>query len=607
MSKLLHFQLAKASFFFKYWEVHAVQNVKIHLTESLNLEENRKSSSSQGWRFFDSTKYTAKVSNDSGMAEETNLESDLDREPTALLKTECLQIDVSCTKTSSCVRRTHKGRFLSFFKSCLSRTWPRKLPLTSAYRALRHTMEEREEISRSVPSPSSSSQGRSPVDFIKQINWASLVDLCHEWIKHPMNIALLLWSVCVAVSSSMQGLLLLGMLNKEFPALSSRNRWIEINNQVLNALFTLMSLYQHPSLFHHLVLLCRWRPEDIIELRKVYSKNAARRTYEWTHMLIILTLLHLTCFSQYVLCGLYWGYTIATRPEFVEDLFNAIGFVAPVLAGAYAICSPLGRELVSDKKEEDDQVMTPETTSHRVAVSEPEWNGGLFDCRGETSVGCLSFFCTFCIFGWNMERLGFGNMYVHIAMFFLLCFAPLWIFGISALHISNDTIRDIVAMAGLVLSLCGLLYGGYWRIQMRKRFKLRGNGLCCCSETAADYARWLLCCSCSLAQEVRTANLYEVEDGVFCRKVEDVPDEAAVLLCPLPRERRSKAGMGTEYDFDWKWGVWDRGEMVRREDGVEDEGLLLAMEEGGRRGEVGGRRGVSIFEVKPPFQESMQL
>lgn len=133
-------------------------------------------------------------------------------------------------------------------------------------------------------------------------------------------------------------------------------------------------------------------------------------------------------------------------------------------------------------------------------------------------------------------------MYVHIAMFFLLCFAPLWIFGVSALNISSVWMRDVVAVSGMVLSVCGLIYGGFWRAKMRERFKLGGDGFCCGSETAADYLRWLFCCCCSLAQEVRTGNFYEVEDGRFYRRdLGGEDDELGLLLCPLPRERKASS------------------------------------------------------------------
>ncbi|BAT15541.1 Os12g0109700, partial [Oryza sativa Japonica Group] len=91
------------------------------------------------------------------------------------------------------------------------------------------------------------------------INWSSVRSATKDWITNPMNIAMLLWLLCVAVSGAMLVLLLLGLLDGAFPTPAARNHWIEINNQVLNALFTLMSLYQHPVLCHHLFLLCRRR------------------------------------------------------------------------------------------------------------------------------------------------------------------------------------------------------------------------------------------------------------------------------------------------------------------------------------------------------------
>ncbi|PKU81701.1 uncharacterized protein LOC110108608 [Dendrobium catenatum] len=468
------------------------------------------------------------------MGEELHFES------TVLLKIQCLKIEIPSTKTGSCTRRGHRTKLVNFFKACRSRDWRRKISPFASSSIFRQTVDEREEISLSVSSPGDV-QPSFPANFIKKLNLSSFIDLCKEWIKHPMNIALLIWFICVASSSSMQALLLLGMLNKEFPGKSSQNRWIEINNQVLNALFTLMSLYQHPSLLHHLVLLCRWKPEDIIEIRKIYCKNGAHKPNEWAHIMVILVLLHITCFSQYVLCGLYWGYTITTRPEFLENFFNAIGFIAPTVAAAYAMYSPLGKESSSDSN--DSETVKLKLTNQRASVTEPEWNGGVFDCRNDISVSFLSFFCCFCIFGWNMERLGFGNMYVHIAMFFLLCFAPLWIFGISALNISNGWMRNVVAISGMVLSVCGLIYGGFWRLKMRKRFKLGGNRFCCGSEAATDYLQWLFCCWCSLAQEVRTGNFYEVEDGGFYRKDLGVggEDDFSLLLCPLPRESKESS------------------------------------------------------------------
>lgn len=362
------------------------------------------------------------------------------------------------------------------------------------------------------------------------VDWCSVRSTCKGWIKNPMNIALLLWLLCVGVSGAMFVLLLLGLLDSAFPTAALRNHWIEINNQVLNALFTLMSLYQHPAICNHLFLLCRWRPADAAELRAAYCKDGAGpRPAERAHLAVVVALLHVTVACQYVLCWLYWGYIKKTRPELVENGFFVLGVAAPVVAVVYTVCSPLGKDLQCDLACSDAGMVTQRLTTGHVVI-EPEWAGGMFDCGGDAAAGWLSVFCTFCVFGWNMERLGFGNMYVHIATFVLLCFAPLWVFGVSALHIHDIVIGDMIGGAGVLLCVCGLLYGGYWRIQMRKKFALPGSRACCGSKSLTDYARWLFCWPCALAQEVRTASSYDIDGESFYRKVVDYGDERKPLL-----------------------------------------------------------------------------
>ncbi|CAL4963892.1 unnamed protein product [Urochloa decumbens] len=358
------------------------------------------------------------------------------------------------------------------------------------------------------------------------VDWASARRAGKEWLKNPMNMALLLWLLCVGVSGGMLVLLLLGLLDGAFPLPANRNRWIEVNNQVLNALFTLMSLYQHPALCHHLFLLCRWRPRDAADLRAAYCKQGAGaappRSGERAHMAVVVALLHLTVACQYVLCGLYWGYTKSARPDLAEDVFFALGVVSPVAAAVYTACSPLGKGHELASSDSDSPPPQHIGIGHAVVVVEPDWAGGMFDCGGDAAATwCLSLSCTFCVFGRNMERLGFGNAYVHAATLALLCLAPLWVLGVSALHIHDVVIGDTVGAAGVLLCAGGLLYGGYWRIQMRRRFGLPGSGACCGSKSLTDYARWLFCWPCALAQEVRTTNLYHVHGEILYSKVAD--------------------------------------------------------------------------------------
>ncbi|XP_073008879.1 uncharacterized protein [Typha latifolia] len=439
--------------------------------------------------------------------------------------------------------RSHKQRLLDFLKATPSSDWLKRLKLPSPLKYLQQTVDERENVSISVPSPLGVPHNLH-INFIRIINWVFLFNSFKEWLKNPLNIALLIWSVCVAASATMSGLLLLELLNQAFPTKSSRNHWIEINTQVLNALFTLMSLYQHPKLFYHFALLCRWRAEDIIELRKVYCKNTAYRPREWAHMMVVLVLLHITFFAQYALCGLYWGYSSTQRPEIAETYFFILGTASPIFAALYTVYSPLGREYDSDpERKAQDEILDADASGsnkhflklyeRRLMVGEPEWVGGLFDCSEDITLGFYSFFCTCCVFGWNMERIGFGNMYVHMFTFLLLCFAPFWIFNISALNIRDYILGDIVGDAGVILCFFGLIYGGYWRIQMRKKYKLPGNSFCCGSASVTDYMQWMFCWSCSLAQEVRTANFYDAKDERSSRNLQDGDEESLTITSEM--------------------------------------------------------------------------
>ncbi|XP_021904137.1 uncharacterized protein LOC110819305 [Carica papaya] len=417
------------------------------------------------------------------------------------------------------------------------------LKFGSASAKFKRIAVEKDEVSRSVPS--SSGHGlRERINgvFTRKIDWISLMKMCKEWIRDPMNMALFVWITCVAVSGAILFLVMTGMLNHALPKKSQRNAWFEVNNQILNALFTLMCLYQHPKRFYHLVLLCRWKPEDISKLRKIYCKNGTYKPHEWAHMMVVVILLHLNCFAQYALCGLNLGYKRSDRPAIGVGICISVAIAAPAAAGLYSIISPLGKDYDSEMDEEAQvhvdagEEKKPEQLILKslekrysfagmdgevIIENRPLWSGGIFDFWDDISLAYLSLVCSFCVFGWNMERLGFGNMYVHVATFLLFCMAPFWIFNLAAVNIDNETVREALSLTGIVLCVFGLLYGGFWRIQMRKRFNLPGYNFCCGKPAVTDCALWLFCCWCSLAQEVRTGNSYNIVEDKFCKKQAD--------------------------------------------------------------------------------------
>ncbi|KAK1283938.1 hypothetical protein QJS10_CPB21g01497 [Acorus calamus] len=436
-------------------------------------------------------------------------------------------------------KKHHDKRFLDFLRA---RPFRKLIPV------FRKSESNTDSPSTSTSPPTSTNRRRHfRVPFVRKINWPYLKNYCMEWIKNPVNVALLFWLACVAVSLIILFLVMTGILDGAIPKKSRRKKWIEIDNQILNALFTLMCIYQHPKLFHQAVLLVRWTPNDASELRKSFCKNGVRRPHDRFHIWLVVVLLHITCLAQYVLCGLYWGYNRKDRPDVAENLCIGVGIAAPVIAGIYTVYSPLGRKPTEEESRAharaDEEASSLPKQRRGEPVSRPEWAGGLFDVRDDSTVFWLSCLCTWGVFGWNMERLGFGNMYVHIVTFVLLCLAPFWVFNIAALNIHDDVVKPAIAITGIVLAVFGLFYGGFWRIQMRKRFGLPGNGWCCGRPAVTDCFKWLFCWPCALAQEVRTGNLYDVEEGSLYVKggggggsgsSDGEGSEAA--LHPLPRE-----------------------------------------------------------------------
>nr|ABA96202.2 hypothetical protein LOC_Os12g01890 [Oryza sativa Japonica Group] len=322
--------------------------------------------------------------------------------------------------------------------------------------------------------------------FVRSVDWRALRAKCLAWAKHPMNAALLVWLAFVAGGVAFVFLLMTGALNSAVPDASRRRRWTEVANQMLNALFTIMCVYQHPKLCHHLALLLRWRAADVAELRALYCKNgAAGLRRERLHVAVVVLLLHATCFAQYGYCALFWFFGRDNRPDLAVNLCMALGLGFPIVAALYMVYGPLGRKIVLIPASTDDEnvksqvdeanaiAVTAQCDSNRnrAVVAKPEWAGGLFD------VG------------------------------------------------DDPTVARAVAVVHVL------------RVRMRRRFGLPAHhwSMCGGRATAADYGKWLCCAPCALAQEVRTTNLYDVEEDVLYAKGGEEEEEEAAMA-PLERE-----------------------------------------------------------------------
>ncbi|KAJ6805492.1 uncharacterized protein M6B38_159490 [Iris pallida] len=349
-----------------------------------------------------------------------------------------------------------------------------------------------------------------------------------KWLQSPMNLVLFLWLIPVVVGLVLMVLLTAGAVVE---GSERRKKWIEAVNQILNAFFTVGCLFTHPEVFYHLLHVVRWRPEDQEKVRGVYCSGKTPEPRDRKHLLVVVSLINLTWVGQYVMCALYWAYNRHNRPGAMLGFWVLVTLLAPVAASIYTVKGPLKSNKSTTDQEDPIEPQAAEECRLRfcsggAVVASPEWDGGPFDCCDDTNVCLPSFFCTFCVFGRNMNRLGFGSRNMHAVTFLIAVVSPFAVFLITAAKVDGDGLKIVLAVTGAVLSWVGFLYGGYWRIKMRERFHLPGTEFLCFGRPfLADYFQWLFCGPCSLAQEVRTAYNYDIEEGHGSNEMVSLPRE----------------------------------------------------------------------------------
>lgn len=170
------------------------------------------------------------------------------------------------------------------------------------------------------------------------------VDVFKAWSRKPLKMLHFLWFICVCISFICMLVLLSGLLKHRLVTKSQHDLWFEVNVQIINLLFTILCLYQHPRWCQHLFLLCRWRPEDASKLRRFYCKIGKEKPHERAHMVAIVILFQVTCFSQYIVCGLHWGYSISERPFEAIGISLLITISSVIIAVLYKTFGPLQKE-----------------------------------------------------------------------------------------------------------------------------------------------------------------------------------------------------------------------------------------------------------------------
>ncbi|CAI5518930.1 unnamed protein product [Closterium sp. Naga37s-1] len=144
--------------------------------------------------------------------------------------------------------------------------------------------------------------------------------------------------------------LLTGIYRVAFTSDQKRADLLEFSMQVLQAAGTVAALLLHPTRLVYLLRLVRWRPSDVISLRKVFSRGdaAVAKPHERRHMAVVIGLLNIACVSQYGIFLCLCLRAPADRRIFPVLVFIFGAFGLGTVAGVYFLLCPLGRQLHVD-------------------------------------------------------------------------------------------------------------------------------------------------------------------------------------------------------------------------------------------------------------------
>ncbi len=129
---------------------------------------------------------------------------------------------------------------------------------------------------------------------------------------------------------------LVGMINPP-----DKNLWIEINSQILNALFTLNAFLTQPE---RLVLLkdsiTYYQTKDealCAELVLKVPRFAPKRSFL---LWIAVIALNLQCIFQYPIAVAMWAWSSTARPPLIIPIFLPLSFLSGIVGGVLTFQKP---------------------------------------------------------------------------------------------------------------------------------------------------------------------------------------------------------------------------------------------------------------------------
>ena len=154
--------------------------------------------------------------------------------------------------------------------------------------------------------------------------WQSFIN--SRCLKYTKIVFIIIYSLNVVAWGGMLFLILVGAANKTMPDEQTRKIWIEIDSQILNALFCIPGLGLIP-----------WRVRDLYQVYSKKHRHKILHRHSYTPNLLWIRIVIWTFIAnslfQIGMAVCMWSMDMYTRPSWLVGVFVGLGCCSGIFAG----------------------------------------------------------------------------------------------------------------------------------------------------------------------------------------------------------------------------------------------------------------------------------
>ncbi|MCO5589249.1 hypothetical protein L7F22_043215 [Adiantum nelumboides] len=136
------------------------------------------------------------------------------------------------------------------------------------------------------------------------------------------------------------------------------------------------------------------------------------------------------------------------------------------------------------------------------------WEGGVLDCLEDKEIALRTVCCPSVTYGKNLSRAGFGSCRAKGGVHFLLLVTAFVSYTLFLCAYGRQYLY-----AAITVLICVAAYASFYRIQIRRKFNIKGSDLDGVVSAFDDSLNHFMCGCCALCQEARTLEMNNVQDG----------------------------------------------------------------------------------------------